>query len=287
MDNFVKIDTELFEKGLHRYSSISTTKEDLKTLQNNLAILMTIKYFKYANAPYYAFSHEDLCKSLGLSIISNDSPAIVRKHFRHFLGSSFSGYKFEVILYRKRFDSLICVEEKETFNGGKFGRIFFSEFEKIMRIDYPSKPLLLWAFAFIASQIFKRSPDDDPSIFPEAYDVTYEEIAEQCGVSKITAIKLMSLLEENQLLCVYHSNTATRFGDQFFKIPNIYARFGQEQELKYKLEQLDSRKEKRKLRKGSKDNAAKDNSKPNTSTNDEDDPWDDDDDKVWGTPQPA
>lgn len=113
-----------------------------------------------------------------------------------------------------------------------------------MRIDYPSKPLLLWAFAFIASQIFKRSPDDDPSIFPEAYDVTYEEIAEQCGVSKMTAIKLMSLLEENQLLCVYHSNTATRFGDQFFKIPNIYARFGQEQELKYKLEQLDSRKEK-------------------------------------------
>ena len=50
-----------------------------------------------------------------------------------------------------------------------------------MRIDYPSKPLLLWAFAFIASQIFKRSPDDDPSIFPEAYDVTYEEIAEQCS----------------------------------------------------------------------------------------------------------
>ena len=101
----------------------------------------------------------------------------------------------------------------------------------------------------------------------------------------MTAIKLMSLLEENQLLCVYHSNTATRFGDQFFKIPNIYARFGQEQELKYKLEQLDSRKEKRKLRKGSKDNAAKDNSKPNTSTNDEDNPWGDD--KVWGAPQPA
>lgn len=287
MDNFVKIDTELFEKGSHRYTSISTSREDLKALQNNLAILMTIKYFKYANIPYYAFSHEDLCKSLGLSTISNDSPAIVRKHFRHFLGSSFSGYEFETVLYRKRFDSLIRVKETKSFDGNRFGRIFFSEFKKIMRINYQNKPLLLWAFAFIASQIFKRSPDDDPSTFPEAYDVTYEEIAEQCGVSEMTAVKLISLLEENQLLCVYHSNTAirARSGGQFFKIPNIYARFGHEQELKYKLEQLDSRKKKRKRRKNSKDGAAKDNSKTNTNTNDEDDPWDDD--KVWGTPQPA
>ena len=154
-----------------------------------------------------------------------------------------------------------------------------------MRINYQNKPLLLWAFAFISSHIFKRNSDVNPSDFPEAYDVTYEEIAEQCGVSEMTAVKLIFLLEENQLLCVYHSNTATRSGDQFFKIPNIYARFGHEQELKHKLEQLDSRKKKRKRRKNSKDDAAKDNSKPNTSTNDEADPWDDD--RVWGTPQPA
>ena len=285
MDNFVKIDTELFEKGLHRYSSISTTKEDLKTLQNNLAILMTIKYFKYANAPYYAFSHEDLCKSLGLSIISNDSPAIIRNRFAHFLSSSFSGYKFETVLYRNRFDSLIRVEETKSFDGNRFSRIFFSEFEKIMEIDYQNKPLLLWAFAFVCSHIFKRNSDVNPSDFPEAYDVTYEEIKKQCGISEMTAIKLMSLLEENQLLCVYHSNTAARSGDQFFKVPNVYARFGQEQELKYKLQQMEWYRKKRKRRKNSKDNTAKDNSKPNTSTNDEDNPWGDD--KVWGTPQPA
>lgn len=265
MDNFVKIDTELFEKGLHRYSSISTTKEDLKTLQNNLAILMTIKYFKYGNIPYYAFSVEHLCEILGLSLLSHRTPSMVKKHLSRFLNSSFSGYQFETIQFPKGVNSLIGVKEISAFSGNRFGRIFFSEFEKIMRINYQNKPLLLWAFAFIASQIFKRSPDDAPSLFPEAYDITY--------------------LEGNQLLCVYHSNTATRFGDQFFKIPNIYARFGQEQELKYKLEQLDSRKEKRKRRKNSKDDAAKDNSKPNTNTNDEDTPWGDD--KVWGTPQPA
>lgn len=285
MDNFVKIDTELFEKGLHRYSSISTTKEDLKTLQNNLAILMTIKYFKYGNIPYYAFSVEHLCEILGLSLLSHRTPSMVKKHLSRFLNSSFSGYQFETIQFPKGVNSLIGVKEISAFSGNRFGRIFFSEFEKIMRINYQNKPLLLWAFAFIASQIFKRSPDDAPSLFPEAYDITYEEIAEQCGVSEMTAVKLMSLLEGNQLLCVYHSNTATRFGDQFFKIPNIYARFGQEQELKYKLEQLDSKKEKRKRRKNSKDDAAKDNSKPNTNTNDEDTPWGDD--KVWGTPQPA
>ena len=271
MDNFVKIDTELFEKGLHRYSSISTTKEDLKTLQNNLAILMTIKYFKYGNIPYYAFSVEHLCEILGLSLLSHRTPSMVKKHLSRFLNSSFSGYQFETIQFPKGVNSLIGVKEISAFSGNRFGRIFFSEFEKIMRINYQNKPLLLWAFAFIASQIFKRSPDDAPSLFPEAYDITYEEIAEQCGVSEMTAVKLMSLLEGNQLLCVYHSNTATRFG--------------QEQELKYKLEQLDSRKEKRKRRKNSKDDAAKDNSKPNTNTNDEDTPWGDD--KVWGTPQPA
>lgn len=287
MDNFVKIDTELFEKGLHRYSSISTTKEDLKALQNNLAILMTIKYFKYGNIPYYAFSVEHLCEILGLSLLSHRTPSMVKKHLSRFLNSSFSGYQFETIQFPKGFNSLIGVKEISAFSGNRFGRIFFSEFEKIMRINYQNKPLLLWAFAFIASQIFKRSPDDDPSTFPEAYDVTYEEIAEQCGVSEMTAVKLMSLLEENQLLCVYHSNTAirARSGGQFFKIPNIYARFGHEQELKYKLEQLDSRKKKRKRRKNSKDDAAKDNSKTNTNTNDEDDPCGND--KVWGTPQPA
>lgn len=285
MDNFVKIDTELFEKTQREHNNILASKKDLKTLQNNLAILMTIKYFKYANIPYYAFSHEDLCKSLGLSTISNDSPAIVRKHFRHFLGSSFSGYKFETVLYRKRFDSLIRVEETKSFDGNRFGRIFFSEFEKILHIDYPSKPLLLWAFAFICSHIFKRNSDVNPSDFPEAYDITYEEIAEQCGVSRMTAIKLMSLLEENQLLCVYHSNTAARSGDQFFKVPNVYARFGQEQELKYKLQQMEWYRKKRKRRKDSKDDAAKDSGNPSTNTNDEDDPWGDD--KVWGTPQPA
>lgn len=286
MDKFVKIDTDLFEKKLHRYSSISASKEDLKAQQNNLAILMTIKYFKYANIPYYAFSMEHLCEALGLSLESYKAHAMAKKHLSRFLNSSFSGYKFEIKQSPKGFNSFICVKEDSTFNGNRFGRIFFSEFEKIMKIDYPNKPLLLWAFAFICSHIFKRNSDVNPSDFPEAYDVTYEEIAEQCGVSETTAIKLMSLFEENQLLCVYHSNTAARSGDQFFKIPNVYARFGQEQELKYKLQQMEWYRKKRKRRKKSNDDAAKDNSKPNTNTDDDDDnPWGDD--KVWGTPQPA
>lgn len=285
MDNFVKIDTNLFEKSQRQYSNISTSKEDLKALQNNLAILMTIKYFKYANAPYYAFSVEHLCETLGLSLLSHDTPSMAKKHLSRFLNSSFSGYQFEAIQFPKGFNSLIGVKEISAFSGNRFGRIFFSEFEKIMRINYQNKPLLLWAFAFISSHIFKRNSDVSPSDFPEAYDVTYEEIKKQCGVSEMTAIKLMSLLEENQLLCVYHSNTAARSGDHFFKVPNVYARFGQEQELKYKLQQMEWYRKKRKRRKNSKDNAAKDNSKPNTSTNDEDNPWGDD--KVWGTPQPA
>ena len=44
MDNFVKIDTELFEKGLHRYSSISTTKEDLKTSTESIDFLFGSEY---------------------------------------------------------------------------------------------------------------------------------------------------------------------------------------------------------------------------------------------------
>ena len=151
MDNFVKIDTELFEKGLHRYSSISTTKEDLKTLQNNLAILMTIKYFKYGNIPYYAFSVEHLCEILGLSLLSHRTPSMVKKHLSRFLNSSFSGYQFETIQFPKGVNSLIGVKEISAFSGNRsiirINRYFFGRLLLLLR-KFSSEALMMPPLSF-------------------------------------------------------------------------------------------------------------------------------------------
>ena len=120
----------------------------------------------------------------------------------------------------------------------KFFKLYKEEFDKLFNSTYKTKPHLIYVFCTIISKFYGRNKNDSPQQFPEAWSGSYLMLSDMTGLSLATLVNIVKELQNLKLICCKVPDTERLGKDHFIRIPTIYARYGQEEELKYKYNQL-------------------------------------------------
>ena len=161
-----------------------------------------------------------------------------------------------------------------------FFKISDDEFQKLYSTKYKNKPHLIFTYCVIVSHIFERRWGDSNETRPEAWSASYIELSDQTGLSVPTLVNIVKELQELKLICCKVPDTERLGKDYFIRIPTIYARYGHNEELEYKYNQLASKFYKGCKKKSyKKKNVQNASVTPGQSDGNSDDDWDD----AWGT----
>lgn len=155
----------------------------------------------------------------------------------------------------------------------KFFKLYKEEFDKLFNSTYKTKAHLIYVFCTIISKFYGRNKNDSPKQFPEAWSGSYLMLSDMTGLSVTTLVNIVKELQNLKLICCKVPDTECLGKDRFIRVPTIYARYGQEEELEYKYNQLNMKFNKwRRQKKKTSQGAA-------SSKSD----WNDDLDDTWDT----
>lgn len=123
----------------------------------------------------------------------------------------------------------------------KFFKLYKEEFDKLFNSTYKTKAHLIYVFCTIISKFYGRNKNDSPKQFPEAWSGSYLMLSDMTGLSVTTLVNIVKELQNLKLICCKVPDTERLGKDYFIRIPTIYARYGHEEELEYKYNQLASK----------------------------------------------
>lgn len=163
---------------------------------------------------------------------------------------------------------------------GSFFRINVDDFNKLFFSTYKTKAQLISVYCIILSNIYERQRGSKKEKFPEAWSVSYLALSDMTGLSLATLVNIVKELQDLKLICCKVPDPERLGKDHFIRIPTIYARYGHEEELEYKYNQLASKFYKGCKKKSSKNKNVQNVSvTPGQSDGNSDDDWND----AWGT----
>lgn len=156
---------------------------------------------------------------------------------------------------------------------GSFFRIYADDFNKLFLSTYKTKTQLIFVYCVILSNIYERKRGSKKEKSPEAWSGSYLMLSDITGLSVPTLVNIVKELQDLKLICCKVPDTERLGKDHFIRIPTIYARYGCEEELEYKYNQLNMKFNKwRRQKKKTSQGAA-------SSKSD----WNDDLDDTWDT----
>lgn len=173
-----------------------------------------------------------------------------------------------------------CVQFKVAEPSCKFFKLYKEELDKLFNSTYKTKAHLIYVFCTIISKFYGRNKNDSPKQFPEAWSGSYLMLSDMTGLSLATLVNIVKELQDLKLICCKVPDTERLGKDYFIRIPTIYARYGHNEELEYKYNQLASKFYKGCKKKSSKKKNVQNASvTPGQSDGNSNDDWDD----AWGT----